>query len=147
MFTSVGQLWYDPHKNVKRVVKSAKWWMILKTDEDIVEYYKYWLKKLCSHMRFESTIWGSHISVNRGFTPPNKEAWGKYEGEQIEFSYTNRIYRANEIFFCVDAYSTRLEEIRSELGMSSQPNYGFHLTIGRINKLHYIPALVPQLTK
>jgi len=124
---------YEPHKAVKRVIKPANWWMILKTDEGIIDYYKYWLKTKYD-IRFEKTIWGSHISVNRGFTPPKKELWGKYEGEEIEFSYSNRIYLVNQIFFCIDAYSARLEEIRLEMGLMKQPNHGFHITVGRINK-------------
>lgn len=133
MFQSTGKLLYDPHKNGKRFIKPSDWWMILKTDEGIVEYYKYWIQRQFD-VKFEMTIWGSHISVNRGFKPPNQEFWNKYAGEQIEFTYTNRIYRANDLFFCVDAYSSRLEAIRLELGLSKQPNFGFHLTIGRINK-------------
>ena len=130
-----GKLIYDPHKTGIRIIKPAAWWMILKTDEGIVEYYKHWIKKY-HNVKFEQTIWGSHISVNRGFPPPNKALWGKYAGEEIEYTYSNRIYLANEIFFCVDAYSTRLEEIREELGLTRLPNYGFHITIGRLNKQH-----------
>ncbi|WP_394999921.1 hypothetical protein [Acinetobacter sp.] len=132
MFTSVGKLIYDPHKTGIRIIKSADWWMILKTDEGIVEYYKYWIRKY-HNVKFEQTIWGSHISVNRGFPPPNKTLWGKHTGEEIEFTYSNRIYLANDIFFCVDAYSARLEEIREELGLTRLPNYGFHVTIGRLD--------------
>ncbi len=137
MFKSIGKIFYDPHKSGKRVIKPSDWWIILKTGEGIVEYYKHWIKKHYD-VKFENTNWGSHISVNRGVVPPKKELWGKYQGAQIEFTYTNRIYRANDLFFCVDAYSGRLEEIRSELGLSPQPNYGFHLTIGRINKQYAI---------
>jgi hypothetical protein len=146
MFTSVGKLMYDPHKSGIRIIKPSDHWIILKTGEGIVEYYKWWLHKLYQ-LKFEKTIWGSHISVNRGVRPPNKNLWGKYEGEQIEFTYTNRIYRANEIFFCVDAYSKRLEEIRLELGLSAQPNYGFHLTVARLNKLQSLErakAICPE---
>lgn len=133
MFTSAGKLMYDPHKSGKRIIKASDWWIILKTDEGIVDYYKHWIRKHYD-VKFENTIWGSHISVNRGVVPPKKELWNKHKGEMVEFTYTNRVYRVNDIFFCVDAYSTRLEEIRLELGLSKQPNYGFHLTIGRLNK-------------
>ena len=110
--------------------------MILKTGEGILQYYQHWLKKVYD-MHFIRTVWGSHISVNRGVEPPNPKKWGKYEGEWINFTYTNRIYRATDIFLCVDAYSPRLEEIRVELGLQPQPNYGFHLTIGRLDKRHH----------
>ena len=126
---------YDPHKSGRRIIKSSDWWIILRTDEGLIEYYKYLIGRKWD-VKFEQTIWGSHISVNRGVAPPNKELWGKYKGEKVEFQYTNNIYRANDLFFCIDAYSKRLEEIRVELGLTPQPKYGFHLTIGRINKLY-----------
>ena len=128
MFTGEGRLIYDPYARIK----SAPWWMILKTDEGIIEYYQHWLKKHYD-VGFERTVWGSHISVVRGQEPPNKAAWAKYKNEKIQFTYSNRVYRAHW-FFCIDAYSPRLEEIRVELGLKPQPKHGLHLTVGRMQK-------------
>lgn len=138
---------YDPHKNVKkRIIKESDWWIILKTDEGIVEYYKHWIRKHYD-VRFEKTIWGSHISVNRGTKPPNVRLWNKYAGEKIDFTYTNHIYRPNEIFFCIDIICPRLEEIRTELGLTNKPNFGFHLTIGRLNKDYMLNGASTQLNE
>ena len=130
MFTASGKLIYDP----KARIKPAPWWLILKTDKGLMEYYQHWIKQHYD-VGFEKTVWGSHISVIRGDEPLNKEAWGKYNNEVIPFTYTNRIYRVHW-FFCVDAYSPRLEEIRAELGLPKLPKYGFHITIGRLNKAY-----------
>lgn len=146
MFSSQGTLIYDPHKNGKRIIKASDWWIILKTDEGIVDYYKYWIKKQYD-VSFEKTIWGSHISVNRGSVPPNKGLWNKYAKERIPFEYTNRVYRVNDIFFCVDAYSERLEQIRLELGLPAQPNHGFHITIARLNKIYALEHQIPNHLK
>ena len=130
MFESTGRLIYDPHARIKQ----DKWWAIVKTDEGIIEYYK---KQIRDHfdLKFEKTVWGSHISAIRGEEPLKKELWNKYPKEKISFTYSNRIYRKH-YFFCVDAYSERLEQIREELGLSKLPKFGFHLTIGRIDKLY-----------
>lgn len=128
MFKSKGKLSYDPPARIK----AEPWWLILRTDKSIIDYYQYWIQKHYD-LQFEKTVWGSHISVNRGVVPPNPSAWKKYKSEQIDFEYTNRIYRKHW-FFCVDAYSKRLEEIREELGLPKLPPAGFHLTIGRISK-------------
>lgn len=131
MFESVGTLDYDPYARIK----PAPWWCILRCDPGIINYYQYWIKKQYD-VKFEKTVWSSHISVNRGTVPPNKQHWKKYNGLVVPFTYTNRIYRVNNWFFCVDAYSTKLEEIREELGLSRLPPFGFHITIARINKIY-----------
>lgn len=129
MLESTGKLIYDPRARIK----NAPWWCILKTDEEIVRYYKEWLKKFYD-VEFEKTVWGSHVSVVRGTEPSNKSVWKKYQGYKINFTYTNNIYRAHW-FYCVDVQSAELEAIRQELGLTPVPKHGFHLTIGRINKL------------
>lgn len=131
MFQSSGKLIYDPYARIKQ----APYWLILKTDEELIRYYKSMLMQQYD-LIFEKTIWGSHISVIRGTPPVDKKQWKKYQNETIDFEYTNRIYRAHS-FFCVDAYSPRLEEIRSELGLSPTPKAGFHITIGRINLQYF----------
>jgi hypothetical protein len=150
MFESTGKLLYDPHARIKQ----APFWCILKTDEGIVDYYKHWIKKELAldldgkrhPIKFETTVWGSHVSVNRGVQPPNIKLWKKHQGENIKFTYSNRVYHINNWFFCVDAYSERLEEIRTELGLSKTPPYGFHVTIGRVNK-QYLTSLLPANAK
>ncbi len=128
MFQSTGKLIYDPYARIKQ----APYWVILKTDEELVRYYQNWIKQHFD-VGFEKTVWGSHISAIRGEEPTNKEFWGKYKNEKIDFTYTNNIYRKHW-FFCVEAYSQRLEDIREELGLSRLPKTGFHITIGRLDK-------------
>ncbi len=128
MFQGQGRLIYDP----KARIKKEPWWLILKTDEGLVDYYQHWIKQHYD-VGFEKTVWGSHISVIRKEEPPNKDLWKKYDGEIVPFTYTNLVYRVHW-FFCVNIQSTRLEDIRQELGLSRLPRFGFHLTIGRLNK-------------
>ena len=151
MFESTGKLIYDPHARIKQ----APNWLILRTDEEILRYYQHWIKKELAldlggirraPIKFETTVWGSHISVHRGTTIPNQHLWKKHQGENIKFTYSNRVYHINNWFFCVDAYSERLEEIRTELGLSKTPPYGFHVTIGRVNK-QYLTSLLPAIAK
>lgn len=81
--------------------------------------------------------WPPHISVIRKQTPVNLEAWGKYEGERVEFEYDDFIYN-DETYFWYRAYCQRLIEIRNELGLEDYSwaargpdNFpSFHITIG-----------------
>lgn len=141
MFKSTGILRYDPDQSIKTEQGKAvaPWWCILETGEGLRQYYQWWIKKYYN-VQFEKTAWGSHLSVIRGDPPPNPKFWRYREGKRISFTYTNRIYLSTDIFFCIDAYSSELEDIREKLGYSRLPLSGFHITIGRINK-HYSAAL------
>lgn len=79
-----------------------------------------------------------HISVVRKEVPPKMELWGKYEGEEVEFAYHNYVYNGT-VYWWLNAFSKRLEEIRLELGLPVSTQYTrppigwikcFHITLG-----------------
>ena len=85
----------------------------------------------------------AHISVVRKEIPPNLEYWGVYEGAPVEFLYTHTVYNG-KVYWWLNAFSNRLEEIRVELGLPVHSEYTlppegftkcFHLTIGNSKKL------------
>lgn len=64
-----------------------------------------------------------HITVIRREKPKNLKAWGRYEGELIEFFYAPEVRFDGKVYFWLDCYSKRLEEIAEELGMAPFVNY------------------------
>lgn len=128
MYQSSGPLRYfrGPHGGYK---------LIVEVDQGIVDYYRrlmpWWLRP-------KPQMYPAHISVVRKETPPTISAWGKYEGEVVEFVYTNEVY-SGTVYYWLNVFSVRLEEIRLELGLSleeryTQPPAGFkktwHITLG-----------------
>ena len=83
-----------------------------------------------------------HISVVRKEIPVNLDAWGKYEGEVVDFEYGSDIMH-DDTYYWLNVYSPRLHEIRVELGLPpssewSRPPDGadcFHSTIGNVKPL------------
>ncbi len=77
-----------------------------------------------------------HITVVRG-EKPKTEAWGKYQGTMVEFSYETFLHH-NDVYWWFNCYSDRLTEIRLELGLPpsyrlTRPPDGadcFHSTVG-----------------
>lgn len=111
-------------------------WLILEVDPEIVRYYRYFIpKSICLNIQ----KYQPHISVVRKESPIHMEHWGKYEGLDIYFEYSN-IIRWGTIYYWLDAYSDRLTEIRLELGLQrttalSRPPDGrecFHITLGNV---------------
>ena len=84
----------------------------------------------------------AHVTIVRCYqeVPPNLGVWGKYEGEKIIFHYEPGV-RYDEAYFWLRVLCVRIEEIRTELGLSSDRKAGynvppdgfkkyFHATIG-----------------
>jgi hypothetical protein len=101
--------------------------------EDFGRYYRSLLPKAKDVQR---QAYPPHITVVRtGLeTPPDMEAWGKYEGEIVEFTYAP-IVVTDGVYYYLDVESERIAEIRKELGL---PRYRFgdnkkyHITIGNV---------------
>lgn len=127
MHTSTGILRYDCNQG-KYV---EPWWALLECDQQIADYYTWHLKKRGIEVVSNSKgLWGTHISVMKGETPPHPEFWKKYQGYEVEFNYTHLIRHDNGEHAWVDVYSEDLSAIRQELGFPFKPWY--HLTIGRL---------------
>lgn len=115
--------------------------LVLDIDQGIVDFYRSLIPK---YIEMNRQKYAAHISVVRKEVPPYySEFWRKHEGEVIEFEYSNYIYNGT-VYWWLNAYSKRLEEIRSELGLSildqfNEPfrNYSwtFHTTLGNIKNL------------
>lgn len=112
--------------------------LILEVDKDIANYRKFIPK--C--FKVNSQMYPPHITVVRNEIPVNLDVWDKqvkeYEGEEIKFLYSNYINRGT-VYWWLNAFCTRLEEIRVELGLPvssvyTLPPEGFvrcwHITIG-----------------
>jgi hypothetical protein len=107
----------------------------LDVDPGIVAFYRSLVPK---SIRLNSQMYAPHISFVRKEIPPNMDVWGKYEGEEIEFEYSNIIH-FDDVYAWLDVHSLRLQEIRMELGLphmrrhSGSPDgfsQSFHITIG-----------------
>jgi hypothetical protein len=86
---------------------------VVEIDPEIANYYRSLIPK---HITFKKPLHPAHISVVRKAIPENMEFWGKYEGEIITFEYDPYIC-FSEKYCWLRCYSTRLEDIREELGL------------------------------
>lgn len=114
--------------------------LIVEVDPEIVRYYRSLLPKWIHTNR---QMYDPHISTVRNEIPPYPEHWGKYEGEIVEFCYTHTVFHGT-IYYWINAFCCRLEEIRVELGLPISSEYTrppdtfakvFHITIGNVKGL------------
>ena len=125
MFKSVGVLKYSGIENPDRLV--------LEVDRDLYLLYR---ALMPNWIKLNGQRYSPHISVVRKIIPPNLEFWGKHEDEVVEFEYSNYIHTDGR-YYWINAFSYRLEEIRSELGLELYGsnhlvhyNQTWHITIG-----------------
>lgn len=114
--------------------------LIVEVDPGIVSLYRALIPK---YHKTNPQMYKPHISVVRKEVPPNMEHWGKYEGEIIEFEYSPHVHHG-QVYWWLNCWSKRLEEIRQELGLPVDSPYTrppdgmaktFHCTIGNTKGL------------
>lgn len=111
--------------------------LVVEVDQGIKEYYysmipKSWHKQGLRHP--------AHITVVRTGKeiPPFPEHWWRYDGEKLVFEYSPIIHHGT-VYYWLNTFCTRLEDIRQELGLSIRSEYTippqgftkcFHISIG-----------------
>jgi hypothetical protein len=132
LYKGKGVLRYFQEENIPNQYK-----LIVLTDQGIADFYRSLIPK---YIYIKPQFYPAHISVVRKETPINIDFWGKYEDEEINFEYSNEI-KNGTVYWWINVFSKRLEEIRLELGLSikeeyTMPPYGykktFHMTLGNV---------------
>lgn len=110
--------------------------LVVEIDQAIVQYYRSLIPK---YKPFQTQLHKPHITIVRTGkeVAPNREYWGKREGDKVVFLYSP-IVNEGMVYYWLDVYSHELEEIRKELGLSIESeyeilegfNWRFHITLG-----------------
>ena len=129
LFESVGILRYS-------IKAGYGYRLVVEIDPDIADYY--WKLIPLWKGKPNKQMYKPHISVVRNEVPGNLAAWGKYDGQEVKFLYSNHVYQGT-LYWWLNAFCVRLEEIRTELGLPVSSPYTlppegftkcFHITIG-----------------
>ncbi len=134
MFSSQGKIIYYPIQgtvieNGIEVKKYPTWACKVIVSDSISDYYRYWVNRELG-IKLQKQFFGAHITLCKYDEPTNKSAWGKYEGNLINFEYSIDIDIGPKTVFWLPVKSPEMEEIRIELGLRPLPRYPFHISIG-----------------
>jgi len=127
MFVSSGILRYSYEDGYK---------LIVEVDYDLANYYYSLIPK---YYRVQKPRYKPHITVVRvkHEMPTQLKYWGKYDGDTLIFRYDGSVHYDND-YYWLSVWSSELEKIRRELGLSDtsrimKPPTGFkknfHCTI------------------
>lgn len=129
---SIGKLVYSPRTHLS----SSEKWLVLMCDDEISKYYRHLYEKEYPYLNGNQSIkltrpvWGAHISCIRGEYIPNIKLWGLEANKIVEFEYEGGVID-NKEYFWLRAKCSALSDLREKYGLSREPRYGFHLTVGR----------------
>ena len=116
-----------------RIIYHSRW-VVMECPKDIIDYYHYWVEKKTG-LKLHKPKFGSHISVIRGDEEFNRESelYRKYHEGFVEFTYSNDL-QTNGDYWWLPVECKTLEKLRVELGLTKEPPFGLHLTIGRMKQ-------------
>jgi hypothetical protein len=137
MHTGQGRVVVSPKPKGRYKTATRPWWMIIEVDEEIGRYYRELLSQFskAQYKNLRMPEWGTHISIVRGEEPPNMELWLNWEGKVVHFEYSHDIKQMPFTpYLWLPAKCPDAEAIRLELGLSKEPQYGYHLTFARKEK-------------
>ena len=127
MFRSVGKLIYSPRSHLGDPSK----WLVMMVDDEICKYYSsLFYKEFPWNGKLNRPIFGAHISVIRGERLPNYELWKLDDNKIVEFEYESGV-RDNGEYYWLNVKCNYLGDLREKYGLSRNPNFGLHLTVGR----------------
>src|ERR1700686_2711710 len=127
MIKSIGKLVYSPRTHLSLSDK----WLVLMCDAEISKYYRHlFYREFPYRGKLTRPVWGTHISTIRGEYVHKMELWGLSANKMIEFEYDGGVLD-NKEYYWLKVKCPYLSELRIKYGLTPEPRFGFHLTIGR----------------
>jgi hypothetical protein len=128
---SIGKLVYSPRSHLG----SNEKWLVLMCDDEISLYYRaLFYREFPWKGKLTRPVWGTHISIIRGEYIPKFDLWGLDANKIIDFEYEGGVIDNNE-YYWLKVKCPYLNDLRIKYGLSPEPRFGFHLTIGRTTQL------------
>lgn len=130
-----GILEFDPINITKKHLKQSSWkrTVFVKFNDDIPEYYSWFLKKRFD-LKLNKPLRGSHLTIiNDKFESDELyiQARELFHGKEIIVKYDPSLIRSNKNgHWWIKADSDDARNIRSSIGLDPDPYFGYHITIG-----------------
>jgi hypothetical protein len=130
-----GKIEFSP-EDVTRKHKSQSAWKrvaMIRTDCELDRYYSWFIKKRFN-LELNRNLRGSHITFisDRLEKDIFNQASAIFNGKEIDF-YIDLEPRSNAEHWWLRVYCPEAESIREVLGLTREPFFGFHLTLGHAN--------------
>ena len=130
-----GILDFTPEDVTRKHEEQSEWKRvaIIKTDCDLDRYYAWFLSKRFN-LKLDKNLRGSHVTfisdrINQSIF---NEASKIFNGKEIDF-YIELEPRSNGRHWWLRVHCPDVESIREAMGLTREPYFGLHLTLGLVN--------------
>jgi hypothetical protein len=136
VFKVRGILDFSPEDKTKKHVSQASWKKVamIRTNCELDRYYAWFLKKRFN-LELVRNLRGTHITfINDRMDAKTFDQFSKlFDGKEIDF-YVETEPRSNGEHWWLRVHCPEAESIREIMGLSRDPFFGMHLTLGRAEK-------------
>ena len=133
MFKITGKLQFDPVNVTKKHHKQSSWKrvVVVKFDCDTYAYYSWFIKKRFN-LELNKPLRGTHVTIINDIVDNDiyEQARKMFNGKEISIEYDPTNIRTNDSHWWIKAYSEDVKNIRVAMGLTPDPYFGLHLTIG-----------------
>ena len=136
MLEIAAKLRFDPTHKTKKHYAQASWKRIVvaQLNCDMHLYYAWFLKRRFN-LNLVQPLRGAHITIVSDIMDENifQQAKPIFDKKEIKFQYEPSEIRSNGIHWWLKVYSQDAVNIRTAMGLSPNPYFGLHLTLGHVN--------------
>ncbi len=132
VFKVRGILEFSPKDKTKKHVSQASWKRVamIRTDCELDRYYAWFLKKRFN-LELNKNLRGTHVTfINDRMSIEKFDQFAQiFNGKEIDF-YVETEPRSSGEHWWLRVHCPEAESIREVMGLSREPFYGMHLTLG-----------------
>ncbi len=136
LFKVRGILNFSPEDKTKKHKSQSSWkrTAMINTNCDLSEYYAWFIKKRFN-LELNKPLRGTHVTIISDIVDETifAEASKFFNGKEIDF-YLETEPRTDSKHWWLRVYCQDAENIRESIGLSREPYFSFHLTIGYANE-------------
>jgi hypothetical protein len=133
VFKVRGILDFSPEDKTKKHVSQASWKKVamIRTNCELDRYYAWFLKKRFN-LELVRNLRGTHVTfINDRMDAKTFNQFSElFDGKEIDF-YVETEPRSNGEHWWLRVHCPEAESIREIMGLSREPFFGMHLTLGR----------------
>lgn len=129
---------FDPKDLTRKHEKQRSWKRVVlcQTNCDIDKYYAWFINKRFN-LKLNLPLRGAHITIVNDKMPDIKifeQMRELLDNKPLVFKFDPSEIRTNGLHWWVRVYCDDVANIRNVLGLSPEPYFGLHLTIGSANE-------------
>lgn len=139
MFELKGILKFDPINVTKKHHSQSSWkkTVMVQFDCDMTSYYSWFIFKRFN-LKLNKPLRGTHVTIINDIVDSDiyEMARNVFDGKEITIKYDPTYIRSNRKgHWWLKVYSDDVRNIRTVMGLTPNPYYGLHLTIGQATHL------------